>query len=260
MAEKKARILIRKGKKQYFEDLEREVTIVKEKQFYIADLSKDYSTQYGTIKKSDLKKSGVVKSNQEKDFRIFDASFIDNYKHMKRLPQVIPLKDIGYIVAKTGVGPDSVVVEGGTGSGALGMFLARICKKVYSYEIEQEHIDVAKENSENLGIKNMMIKKKSLYDGIDEKGVDLVCLDLPEPWKALSHAAKALKQGGFIVSYSPTIIQTADFVNAMNVLPDFTHLKTVELVERDWEVDKRKVRPRSKTIIHSGFISIGRRI
>ena len=260
MSEKKAKILVRKGRKQYFEDLEREVTIVKEKQFYIDDLSRDYSTQYGTIKKADLKKTGTIKSNQDKEFRIFDAAFIDNYKHMKRLPQVIPLKDIGYIVAKTGVGPDSVVVEGGTGSGALAIFLARICKKVHSYEIEKAHIDVSKENIDALGIKNITIRQKSMYDGIDDKDVDLVCLDLPEPWKVLPHAVKALAPGGFIVSYSPTIIQTADFVNAMNEMAEFTHLKTVEVIERDWEVDKRKVRPRSKSNIHSGFISIGRKI
>jgi tRNA (adenine57-N1/adenine58-N1)-methyltransferase catalytic subunit len=260
MPERKAKILIRKGQKQYFDDLEREVTIVKEKQFYVEDLSRDFSTQYGTIRKSDLRKTGAVRSSQDKEFRIFDASFIDNYKHMKRLPQVIPLKDIGYIVAKTGVGPESVIVEGGTGSGALAIFLARICKRVYSYEVEQVHMDVARENIAALGIKNISLKHKSLYDGIDEKDVDLVCLDLPEPWKALQHAAKSLRQGGFIVSYSPTIVQTADFVNALSGLPEFTHLKTVELIERDWEVDKRKVRPRSKTVIHSGFVTLGRRI
>ena len=118
MPKKKAKILIRKGKKQYFEDLDREVTVVNEKHFYVDDLSKDFSTQYGSIKKADLKKKGTIKSSQGKDFCIFDAGFIDNYKRMRRLPQIIPLKDIGFIIAKTGVGPDSIIIEGGTGSGA----------------------------------------------------------------------------------------------------------------------------------------------
>ncbi|MBU2561900.1 MAG: hypothetical protein KKD17_06395 [Nanoarchaeota archaeon] len=260
MALKKAKILIRKGKKQYFEDLDRDVTIVKEKQFYIEDLSKDFSTPYGSMSKANLKKTGTVKSSQDKEFRIFDASFIDNYKRIRRLPQIIPLKDIGYIIAKTGVGPDSVVVEGGTGSGALVIFLARYCKKVYSYEIENEHQAIAKENVDALGLKNIVLKNKDLCKSIDEKDVDLVCLDLPSPWDAIGPASGALKPGGFIISYSPTIIQTADFVNALLARDDFVHLKTVEVIEREWEVDKRKVRPKSKTTMHSGFITLGRKI
>lgn len=260
MPVKRAKILVRKGKKQYFEDLEREVTIVKEKRFYIEDLSRDFSTQYGSIKKSDLKKTGIIKSSQDKEFHIFDASFIDHYKRMRRLPQIIPLKDIGLIIASTGVGAESVVVEGGTGSGALAMMLARYCKKVYSYEIEKRHLDVARENLAELGLKNVTLKSKDMCKGIDEKNVDLVCLDLPSPWDAIAPASKALKHGGFIVSYSPTIVQAVDFVNALRGKEEFMHLRTVELIERPWEVEKRKVRPISKAIIHSGFITVGRKL
>ncbi|MFH1063579.1 MAG: methyltransferase domain-containing protein [Candidatus Woesearchaeota archaeon] len=255
-----AKILVRKGQKQYFEDLGREVSIVKESKLYVSDFSRDFATTYGSISKADLKKTGTVKSSQDKEFRIFDASFIDLYRRIKRAPQIIPMKDIGYILAQTGVGSESTVVEGGSGSGALALMLARCCKKVYSYEIEPEHLAIAKENAETLGFKNIVFKNKSMYDSISEKDIDLVCMDLPAPWEALASASKALKQGGFVVSYSPTIIQTSDFVNAMRELPDFVHLKTVEVIEREWEVDKRKVRPKSKTTIHSGFITIGRKI
>jgi tRNA (adenine57-N1/adenine58-N1)-methyltransferase len=255
-----AKILIQKCKKQYLADLEREVTIVKQRQYYIDDVSKDFSTSQGTIKKSELKKVGVIKSMQGKEFHIFDASFIDDYRRIKRLPQIIPLKDIGFIIAKTGLGKESVVVEGGTGSGALAIMLARFCKKVYSYDIEKEHLSIAAENIKSLGIKNIVLKNRSMYDCVDEKDVDLVCLDLPEPWKALDSASKSLMPGGFIVSYSPAIVQSADFVNALSARDDFINLKTVEVIEREWEIDQRKVRPTSKSIIHSGFISIGRKV
>ncbi len=256
----KGKIIIRKGKKEFFEDLDREVTIVKEKKFYVEDFSKDFDTQYGKIKKADLKKTGTIRSSQKKDFRIFNSSFIDDYMRIKRAPQIIPLKDIGFIIASTGIGPQSIIVEGGSGSGALAIMLARLCKKVYSYEIEPKHLEVVKENIKTLGIKNITIKNKSMYDSITEKNVDLVCMDLPAPWEAIDSASKALKPGGFVISYSPTIIQTSDFVNALIERDEFIHIKTVEMIERPWEVDKRKVRPRSKTIIHSGFITLARKI
>ncbi|MBW2967542.1 RsmD family RNA methyltransferase [Candidatus Woesearchaeota archaeon] len=260
MVKGKARILIRKGKKQFFEDIGREVTTVKEKRLFISDTSKDFSTQYGTIKKTDLKKTGIIKTAQDKEFHIFDAMFIDDYKHLKRAPQIIPLKDIGYILAQTGVGKESTVIEGGAGSGALTIMLARVCKKVHAFEIEDKHFDVVKENLTALGIRNVSLKKDSMYGSLGVKDADLACLDLPSPWEAIPPVVKALKPGGFIVSYSPTIVQTSDFVNALQEHDNLIHLKTVEVIERPWEVEKRKVRPISKGIIHSGFITLARKL
>ena len=88
----------------------------------------------------------------------------------------------------------------------------------------------------------------------------MVILDLPEPWLAIPSAKKALKVGGFLVSYSPSVPQMMDFVNAINKDENFTHIKASEIIEREWEIDGRKVRPRSQQIGHSGFISFARRI
>jgi len=117
-----------------------------------------------------------------------------------------------------------------------------------------------KKNIEFLGLSNVKIKNKNIYEGIEEKNRDLVVLDLPEPWKAIDAAKKALKFGGFLVSYSPTIPQTADFVNKINAEKEFVHVKTSEVIERNWEIDGRKVRPLSQQIGHSGFVSFARRI
>jgi len=38
------------------------------------------------------------------------------------------------------------------------------------------------------------------------------------------------------------------------------HIKTIEVMQRNWEVNKRKVRPKSIEIGHSGFITIARKI
>lgn len=249
-----------KGKKQFVEELDREVRVVKQSSYFVEETARDLHTQYGVIKKNDLQKGGRVQSDRGKEFSIFDASFVDRYRRIKRLAQIIPLKDIGFILAKTGVGSESLVVEAGSGSGALSLFLARHVKDVVSYDINADHQEIARQNAANLQVHNITFKLKSIYETIDEKNLDLICLDVPEPWKAIPTAEHALKQGGFLVSYSPTIPQVTDFVNAVHASPNFVHLKTVEVIEREWEVDGRKVRPTSKTIIHSGFLSLGRRI
>jgi tRNA (adenine57-N1/adenine58-N1)-methyltransferase len=256
----KSKVLVRRGKKEYFEDVDKEVTLIKERSFYTTDLSRDFSTDQGIIKKADLKKNGAIKSSKGKDFCVFDGDFVDNYKHLRRLPQMIPLKDIGYIIVQTGIGPNSVVVEGGSGSGGLALQIARYAKKVYSYDIEKEHIALVKESAKALNITNITLKNKDLYKKIDERNVDVICLDVPEPWRAIASADKALKIGGFLVSYSPTIIQSNQFIDTALKKKNLIHLRTTEILDRPWLAEKKRVRPISKEILHSGFITIMRKI
>ncbi len=242
----------------------KKVLISKEnKKFLIKDTDKDLHTQFGFFKKADLRKSkagGKIFSNTKKEFTVIDAGFIDLYKKIKRDAQIIPLKDIAFIVAETGIGKESRVLDAGSGSGALACFLANIVKEVVTYEIRDDFINIVKKNIDLLELKNLKIKKKDVYEGISEKNLDLVVLDLPEPWKALESAGKALKAGGFLVSYSPTIPQVMDFVYGIRKNENFVYIKTSEIIERGWEVEERKVRPRSQAIGHSGFISFARRI
>ncbi len=232
------------------------------KKFFVRDTENDFHTQYGFVKAKELKKKdgSKVKTNTKKELTIFNPSFIDVYKKIKRDAQIIPLKDIGLIIAETGIGKESKVIDAGSGSGALACFLAHLVKEVTTYEIREDFINIVKKNIELLDLKNIKIKKKDIYDGITEKNADLIVLDLPEPWKAIDSAKKALKVGGFLASYSPSVPQTMDFVNSINADKDFVHIKTSEIIEREWEVDGRKVRPKSQGIGHSGLISFCRKI
>ncbi len=255
------KILIRKGKKEFIPELDREMTTVKAMQYFVEDLNKDFHTAFGVISKKDLQKNGeIVKSSMGKEFVIFEANFSDNYKKLRKLPQTIPSKDIGLIIAETGINKESKIVEAGLGSGALACALANISKEVTSYEIRTDHIEVAQKNIDNLGLKNVAVKSKSIYEGIDEKNVDLIVFDLPEPWKAIEPASKALKIGGFLVSYSPTVPQVMDFVSELSKTEDLIVVKTVEVIERLWEAEGRKVRPKSISIGHSGFLTFVRKV
>lgn len=231
------------------------------KEFFVRDMSKDFHTKYGFVKASDLKKKegSEIKTNIGKGFYIISPSFVDKFKRISRLPQIPLLKDIGAIIALTGVGKNSVVVDAGGGSGGIACFLAHIVKKVVSYEINDHYIKLIKKNRRFLGIKNLSIKKKNIYKKIDEKNVDLIILDLPEPWRAIKSAKRALKIGGFIASYSPTIPQVQQFVEMIEKDDKLINLMTIELMERRWKIEGRIARPQSGAL-HSGFLSFARRI
>lgn len=249
-----AKVLISKGKKEYVKDLDKEVVIRKPRHYYVT--SKEFSCNEGSIKKL---ADGKLKTNTGVELFCFNSTFYDDFRQIKRLAQIITPKDIGLIITECGINKESVIVEGGSGSGALGCFLAKIAKKVYSYDINKEHQEIAKQNASFLKIKNISFKLADMTKKIDEK-CDAAIFDIPEPWNAINSAEKAVKVGGFIASYSPSIIQVSNFVNEIEKHDTLIYLKTIELIERRWKVKGRAVRPSSEAIGHTGFIVFARRI
>ena len=228
----------------------------------IKDVTKDYHNKLGAISKDDFDKRNV-KTNKGDEVTILDADFIDLYERIKRTAQIMTLKDIGTIITYCGLGKDSLVIDSGSGSGGACCFIAHIVKKVYTYDNNKEHIKSVLKNIEDLGIKNIELIERDVYlDGYTQKNVDLVILDIKEPWFCLKHAANALKRGGFLVSYSPNITQTSELI-AENERSDkenyFIHLKTIEIIEREWIVEGIKARPSFAKLGHTGFLTFMRK-
>lgn len=224
---------------------------------YMVKGTADVHTNYGVIKAEELsrKKFGdVVETQKGRKFFILNPEILDFIEKAKRGPQVISLKDCAMITGYTGIHSGSRVVEAGVGSGILSMFLANIIapEKLISYEIRGDFAEIARENFEKSGLSNIEIKIKNIYEGIDEKDLDVIMLDLPEPWKVVEHAKKSLNIGGFLVSYSPSIEQSKKFCEKLN---GFMH-ETIECLVRNW--DMKVVRPYSRMLGHTGFITFAR--
>ncbi len=219
----------------------------KEKKYYWN--KGDFHSNEGYIKEEDIK-NGIVKTNIGKEFFISDAKFIDKIEKIKRGPQAIMKKDIGIIITNTGIGKDSVVAEAGSGSGKLTAFLAKICKKVYSYERRGHVLKLAKENIKFLGFNNVVFKNEDIKN-IKEKNLDAIILDLSNPWDYINECHKALKSGGHLVIYVPTITQVNDFVKENKL---FHVSEIIELLKRPWFVEGKKVRPNSRMIGHTAFL------
>ncbi len=230
------------------------------RKYLIKDLNSDFITPSGIISKKDLQsKKTEVLSNKGKPFYLLEPSFPDLWESLHRGPQVILQKDIGLILAKTGVNKDSVIVDAGSGSGSLCLSLANVCKQVTSYENHPEHFAIVQKNKELLSMKNLILKKQDLSLGIEEENLDLITLDLPEPWKVLSHAEKSLKSGGFLVIYLPNLLQVKEFIDGTRE-SSITVLETIELLERKWKIEERIMRPEFEMLGHTGFLVFGRKL
>ena len=182
--------------------------LIGKKKYFVKDTSADFHTSEGLISKKDLKVvNTVVKTNKGKEYLLVEPNFVDLWEKIKRGPQVVLQKDIGLIITKTGVNKDSKVVDAGGGSGSMCCYIAHLCKEVTTYEIQKDLIPVLKHNQRLFDLKNLKIRNQSIYDGIKERNLDLITLDLAQPWQVIESAEKALKVGGFMVVYLPNIMQ-----------------------------------------------------
>jgi len=229
------------------------------------NLDKDLELDIGVFSKDQLnaaKNGEVLQSHLHKKAFILDAGFADKMEGIQRGPQVIVLKDAALIGAYTGIGNGSLVVDAGAGSGALISYLGKLVQpsgKIVSYEVNEEFLKIAHDNIRMMGLENnVVIKKGSVYDGIEEKNIDMLCLDLPEPWKAIPQANQSLKIGGFFVTYLPTITQVIAFVSQLG--KNYRVEQVFEALQRNWKVIGQAVRPENLMLGHTGFITIARRL
>ncbi len=231
------------------------------KRFLIKEPNKDFHCKQGLIKAKELKKTkGKITTNKGEEFFILKPEFIDIYHKIKRNAQIITLKDIGVIITETGINKDSKVLDAGAGSGALSCYLAHITKSVTAYELREDFAKTVKTNINYLALKNIKLKLKDIYKGIDEKNINLITLDLPEPWKVIKHSTKALKQGGFLVAYTPQITQALEFTNKAIKTEKFVHVKTKETAEREWALKEKVAKPITPLISHTGFLTFLRKV
>jgi tRNA (adenine57-N1/adenine58-N1)-methyltransferase len=230
-----------------------------------AEAGKSFHTHKGIVKFDDLigKDYGsIITSSLGIEFVVLRPLLSDLIMKSARQTQITYPKDIALIVMFSGIGPESRVVEAGTGTGALTTSIAHYVRprgKVYSYEIREEFMETAKKNLTRAGFMRFVkLKNKDITLGIDETGVDAVILDLATPWLVVPHAYDALKPSGTLVSFSPTIDQIVRTDEALKE-NGFIDIETVECLMRGMQVERGKTRPQTLMTGHTGYITFARK-
>jgi tRNA (adenine57-N1/adenine58-N1)-methyltransferase len=153
------------------------------------------------------------------------------------------------------------VLEAGVGSGALSMTLLRAGASVIGYELREEFADTARSNVVAMlgDAVDYEIQVRDVTHGIDERGLDRILLDLPNPWDVLEAADAALRPGGILLCYLPTINQTAQLRAALAAGP-WGLAESSELLRRSWHIEPRSVRPDHRMVAHTGFLTTARHL
>lgn len=203
----------------------------------------------------------LVRSSRGARFTVVRPTLAEVILKMPRGAQVIYPKDLGPILMLADIFPGATVLESGLGSGALSMALLRAGAEITGYELRPEFAERAATNVAGFlgadALDRYHVEVRDVYEGVDAFGLDRVVLDLPEPWRVVAHAEKALKPGGILVSYLPTILQVATLREAL-ARSGFGMAETIEVLQRSWHVEGQSVRPDHRMVAHTGFLTAAR--
>ena len=231
--------------------------VAQDKKFHthlgIIDVSSIIGMEYGS----------AIRTTEGKLIFLMEPTIHDFIMKSERKTQIVYPKDLGYIVARTGLKNGSKVLEVGTGSGALATFLASIVKPeghIYSFDVNSEFMEMAKRNLEKAGMaKYVTMHQHDPHQGVDIRNVDVATVDLGDPWTVVDQVYDALKGGGAFVAICPTMNQI-ERTAAQLKKSGYADIDCVELMIRNMEAREGMTRPSMRMIGHTTYLVFARKV
>lgn len=194
---------------------------------------------------------------------MLEPSLHDMLLDTQRNTQIMYPKDIGFVLVNLDIGPGKHVLEAGTGSGAFTTALAFAVGpdgRVTTYEVRPEMQKLAKKNLTRVGFEDRVVfKLRDIAEGFDEKNVDVVFLDLPNPEDYIAQTRAALKTGGYLGCILPTVNQISRLILALKK-NNFAFIEVCEILLRYYKTIPQRLRPTDRMVAHTGYLIFARPI
>ena len=233
-----------------------------------ASKKQQFHTHVGVINHKDVvgKEYGsTIKTNKGKYIYLLEPTIHDYIMKSQRSTQIVYPKDLGYIAARTGLQSGQKVVEIGTGSGSLTTFLASIVNPrghVYTFDVDPNFMEIARKNIEKAGVAKYVTMEKLDIKSVKKvpiTDVDMVVVDLGDPWTVVPQARKMLKGSGAFVAICPTMNQLEKLATVLNE-NDFYDIECTEQIVRTIEAREGKTRHSFRSIGHTTYVAFARKV
>ncbi|MDQ4130285.1 MAG: tRNA (adenine-N1)-methyltransferase [Actinomycetota bacterium] len=229
----------------------------------------EWHSHAGVLRHDDLigrPEGAPARTSRNMEVRVLRPTLEEFTLKMPRGAQVVYRKDQAMIIALADVRPGCTVVEAGAGSGALSLALLEAVGRegrVTSYDRRADHLAVARRNVTSFlggSPPNWEPREGDLADALPDLRCERIVLDMLEPWELVKGAGEALRPGGILVAYLPTVPQVMRLAEALDADARFGLVRTLETLVRPWHVSGLAVRPDHRMVAHTAFLMLARRV
>ena len=230
-----------------------------------------FITNEGKINYNDITSIPTsIKSTTGEEFIIYSPTYKEFVLLMRRGPQIIYPKDVGSIIVDGNIRNESTVLEIGTGSGALTLYLILILGKngkLYSLDSDKKNQYRAtktinrfistfnKDYEYNLELINETLDDFNFSEIEDD--INIIVTDVPEPWEFFTN--NTIDKDLTWISYLPSISQVEKLTQTLKA-KNFKNIEIKENLERYWIIKENILRPKNEMVGHTGFIVSSRYI
>lgn len=180
---------------------------------------------------------------------------------MPRGAQVVYPKDFGPMLLGAGIRCGFRVLEIGFGSGSLAiatLLAVGESGSLVSVERRRDHAERGLGNLEaffgSRPRNHYLVVGDATACLTGRPSFDACLIDVAEPWTVVGVVHSLLRSGGYLASYSPSALQVARTVDALE-LSGFGLIDVVEVLERHWQARGSVLRPEHRMVAHTGFVT-----
>ncbi len=245
-------------------DHTRPLLAVHEDREFLLSPGEEQGTDLGVLEIPDDAEPGdVVETHLGEPFTLRALRGPDLFDHMDRTGAPMMPRDIGLVVGHTGVSRDDRVLDAGTGTGVLSVYMGRAGASVTTYETNPEFAEVARDNMAMAGVTdNVDVRTGDLTEHLDEladdEGFDVLTLDTQDAPDVVARAPDLLVPGGYVAVYSPFVEGTREAALAAREA-GLQEIETLETIQRRMDFDDRGSRPSTAGVGHTGYLTFARR-
>lgn len=207
---------------------------------------------------AEVEDGDIVKTHLGKEFTVILPKAGDYFAHGKRTGAPMMPKDIGIVMAYTGMCSRDRVLDAGTGSGIAAIYFGGCARQVVTCEAREDFSRIAEGNIIDAGLTNVECRACDML-AVTDGPYDVIHLDMQIEAAHVEHAYGLLKNGGFFASYTPFLEQTFVVMDAACRLFGEDNVQTIEIMERELTRSSRGTRP-STRVGHTGYITVSRKI
>lgn len=209
----------------------------------------------------DVEPGDVLETHIGEQFVVREPRGPDLFNHLDRTGAPMLPRDIGLVVGQLGLATGDHVLDAGTGTGILTMYLARLGIEVTTYEQDAEFAETARGNMATAGVADRVtVHEGDVTGALDDlagTGFDGLTLDTGDAATVVEHAPELLVAGGPIAVYSPFVESARECVETARE-NELIEIECVETIQRGMEFDDRGSRPSTRGVGHTGYLTFAR--